>query len=93
MFLEISQNSQGNTCARVSFLIKLPAAPATLFKKRLWHRYFPINFAKLLRTATDFFISASNNYDDINAQSESCLAIAYSIHCQSQLNNFCDLVD
>ena len=25
MFLEISQNSQENTCARVSFLIKLPA--------------------------------------------------------------------
>ena len=28
MFLEISQNSQENTCARVSFLIKLQAAPA-----------------------------------------------------------------
>ena len=26
MFLEISQNSQGNTCARVSFLIKLQAS-------------------------------------------------------------------
>ena len=26
MFLEISQNSQENTCARVSFLIKLQAA-------------------------------------------------------------------
>ena len=25
LFLEISQNSQGNTCARVSFLIKLQA--------------------------------------------------------------------
>ena len=25
MFLEISQNSQGNTCARISFLIKLQA--------------------------------------------------------------------
>ena len=24
--------------------------PATLLKKRLWHRYFPVNFAKLLRT-------------------------------------------
>ena len=39
-FLEISQNSQGNTFARVSFLIK----------KRLWHRCFPVNFAKFLRT-------------------------------------------
>ena len=47
MFLEISQNSQENTCARVSFLIKLRA---TLLKKRLWHRCFPLNFAKFLRT-------------------------------------------
>ena len=26
------------------------AAPATLLKKRLWHRCFPVNFAKFLRT-------------------------------------------
>ena len=36
VFLEISQNSQENT--------------ATLFKKRLWHRCFPVNFMKFLRT-------------------------------------------
>ena len=30
-----------NACARVS---------ATLLKKRLWQRYFPVNFAKFLRT-------------------------------------------
>ena len=50
VFLEISQNSQENTCARVSFSIKLKAVPATLLKKRLWHRWFPVNFAKFLRT-------------------------------------------
>ena len=64
LFLEISQNSQENTCARVSFLIKLQACvfsciqseyrkirrPATLLKKRLWHRCFPMNFGKFLRT-------------------------------------------
>ena len=36
------------------FLIKLQALglrPATLFKKRLWHRCFPVNFAKFLRTS------------------------------------------
>ena len=39
VFLEISQNSQENICARVSFLIKLHASGlrlATLLKKRLW---------------------------------------------------------
>ena len=33
VFLKILQNSQENTCAMVSFLIKLQAAPATLLKK------------------------------------------------------------
>ena len=50
VFLEILQNSQENTCARVSFLIKLQAQPATLLKKRLWRKCFPLNFAKFLRT-------------------------------------------
>ena len=38
VFLEMSKNSQENTCARVSFLII-----------RLWHRCFPVIFAKFLR--------------------------------------------
>ena len=45
VYLEILQNSQENTCARVSFLIKLQVS-----KKRLWHRYFLLNFAKFWRT-------------------------------------------
>ena len=40
VFLEILSNSQENTWARVSFLISC----------RLWHRCFPVNFAKFLRT-------------------------------------------
>ena len=50
MFLEILQNSQEKTCARVSFLIKLGLRPATLLKKRLRYRCFLVNFAKFLRT-------------------------------------------
>ena len=44
VFLEISQNSQENTCARVSGLRSV-----TLLKQRLWHRCFPMYFAKFLR--------------------------------------------
>ena len=36
---DVLRNSQENTCARVSFLIK-----------RLWHRFFPVNFVKFLWT-------------------------------------------
>ena len=62
VFLEISQNSKENTCARVSFLIKLQASglyikketlsqlPATLLKRRLWYRCFPVDFGKFLGT-------------------------------------------
>ena len=48
VLLEISKKSQENACARVSFLIKL--RPANLWKKRLWHRCFAVNFLKFLRT-------------------------------------------
>ena len=47
--LEVLQNLQENTCARLSFLIKLQATSATLLKKGLWCRFFPVNFAKYLR--------------------------------------------
>ena len=41
VFFEILQNSQENTCARVSFLINF-------IKKRLWHCCFSVNLAKFL---------------------------------------------
>ena len=76
MFFKISQNSHENTCARVSFLIKLQAL-ATLLKKRLWHKWFPVNFVKFLRTTLFIehlwwllllifiskFMMSSKNYD------------------------------
>ena len=51
VFLKISQNSQENTCARVLFFNKVAGIrPATLFNKRIWHRCYPVNFTKFLRT-------------------------------------------
>ena len=47
LFLKFLQNSQENTCARVSFG---RLRPATLLKKRLQHRCLPLNFAKFLVT-------------------------------------------
>ena len=47
VFLKISQNSQKNVCARVSFLRKSCRPQA---KKGLWHRCFPVSFAKFSRT-------------------------------------------
>ena len=51
VFLEISHNSQENTCARDFFFDKVAGLrPAALLEKRLWHRCFPVNFVKFLRT-------------------------------------------
>ena len=35
--------------------------PVTLLKKRLWHRYFPVSFAKLLRTPRTPLVAASRD--------------------------------
>ena len=56
----------GNTCARVSILLKLQVWPATLLKWRLWRRCFPVNFAKFLRTP--FFRTHLGNCFQTNPQ-------------------------
>ena len=47
MFLEISQNSQENTCARVSFLIKLQASARNFIKKETLAQMFSSEFCKI----------------------------------------------
>ena len=37
-------------CQSLFFAQVAGLSPATLLKKRLWHRCFPVNFAKFLRT-------------------------------------------
>ena len=46
VFLEISQNSQENTCARVSFLIKLKAA-CNFIKKENLAQVFSCEFCEI----------------------------------------------
>ena len=46
MFLEISQNSQGNTCARVSSLIKLQASACNFIKKETLAHVVSFEFSK-----------------------------------------------
>ena len=50
MFLEISQNSQENPVSESLFNKVAGLTPATFFKKRIWCRCFPVNFAKFLTT-------------------------------------------
>ena len=50
VFLKISQNSQESTCARVSFLIKMQLAPATLFKKETLAQVIPCEFCQIFKS-------------------------------------------
>ena len=52
VFLNISQNSQENTCLGVSFLINLQAF-------ELQHRCFPVKFAKILTTFFTEYLRAT----------------------------------
>ena len=53
VLLNISQNSQQNTCVIVFFFFskKLQAQACKFNNKRLWLWYFPVNFAKFFRTS------------------------------------------
>ena len=48
--LQISQNSQENTCAKDSLLMKLQIYSFSLSKKRFRHRFFLVNSAKFFIT-------------------------------------------
>ena len=49
VFLKISQDKQGNTCARVSILIEVQALACNFIKKTLSNRCYPVSFEKFLR--------------------------------------------
>ena len=68
-FLEISQNSQENTWARVSVL-----------KKRFWERCFPVNFSKFLRKP---FLTEHHRWLLLAFQSESTL-YSFKTFCSKQ---------
>ena len=49
MFLKISQNSQEDTCARVSFLIKLQAEACNFLKKETLAQVFSCEFCEIFK--------------------------------------------
>ena len=50
MFLKILQSLQENTCARVSFLIKLLAEACNLIKKETLAQLFSCELSEILKT-------------------------------------------
>ena len=50
MFLKISQNSQGNTCAKVSFLMKLQVEAYSFIKKETLTQVFSYEFCEISKS-------------------------------------------
>ena len=50
VFIEVSQNSQENTCAKVTFLIKLQAQIYDFIKKETLAQVFSCEFCEFLTT-------------------------------------------
>ena len=50
VFLEISQNSKENTCARVSFLIKLRTSACNFIKKETLAKVFSCEFCEISKS-------------------------------------------
>ena len=77
VFLEISQNSQENTCARVSFLIKLQAETCNFIKKETLAQVFSCEFCEISKntffiehfwtTASKLMITSSFHYNPFGA--------------------------
>ena len=79
MFLEISQNSQENTCARVSFLIKLQAL--NFIKNETLAQVFSCEFCEISKNtflAEHLRVTASDHQSlEYSLQHES---LEYSLH-------------
>ena len=54
VFLEISQNSQKNTCARVSFLIKLQTEACNFIKKATLGQVFSLEFCEIFKNTFSY---------------------------------------
>ena len=50
VFSEISKKIHGQTRCQSLLLKKVAGLSLQLYKRRLWHRLFPVNFVKFLRT-------------------------------------------
>ena len=64
--------------------------PATLFKKRLWHRCFPVNFAKFLRTLSyrTALVAASVHFPD---KRDRVASGNIFWHCPEDLTGCCNI--
>ena len=54
MFLEISQNSKENTCARASFLMKLQASACNFIKKETLAQVFSCEFCEISKNTFSY---------------------------------------
>ena len=79
VFLEILQNSQGNTCARASYFIRLQAEACNFIKKETLAQVFSCEFCKISKNT--FF----HRTPSVAASHMTCLKnpLSHMISCSS----------
>ena len=92
------QFTKKHLCQSLFFNKVAGLRPATFLKTRLWHRWFPLNFAKFLRTSVVFYakwkILSIKTYSSLSYFSHSSLLIFVASDygntniCNGQHSNF-----
>ena len=81
MFLEISQNSQESTCARVSFLIKLKAQACNFIEKETLTQVFSCEFCGISKSTFSCRTSsvAASVINNFKTSFSICFEISYAL--------------
>ena len=74
-------------CQSLFFNKVVALRPANLLKKRLWHRCFPVNFAKFLRTVflTEYLSRLLLSFGNIRVREDPYSGIFYALYCGTNL--------
>ena len=96
VFLEISQNSQENTCARVSFLIKLKTSACNFIKKETLAQVFSCEFCEIsnntlftehLWTTASAFRKRYSYFTQLKLESANSATITYGLKKYENISN------
>ena len=83
LFLEMSQNSQENTCAKVSFLIKLQASVCSFVKRETLAQVFSCEFCKISKNTFSYRTPSVAVFKIIYSYFEVYISETHSEPCQT----------
>ena len=88
VFLKVSQNSQENTCVRVSFLIKLQALACNFIKRECLAHMFSCTFCEIFKNTffTEHLWTTTSEYQEFQTTLQFCMLIEKTLHQYCSIN-------